>query len=234
MRIKTTEEELLPKSNHLSYMKIVAISYGRFASISHLHRNFQNGVKRLRVTLEVNGNSHRTNNFSLVFNQFLTILPTLAQHKCCENWIGPQPAPKLSSGISIKKVGDSTDFAHLVEHVMIDLMCNVGNMNLCSGITCGYESPKNRFDLFVECSQKRIGVFSANLAVFMMDYLLTEGRLPGETKETLKLAKYLYDHPRRKLTPRRLSDENGMKISVVSDVWERLKTLQFFDHSRTN
>ena len=220
----------MAKANHLPYMKIIEIAYGRFPSISHLHRNFQNGVKRLRVTLDMNRSLKGNGDFSFVFRQLLTVLPTLAQHKCCENWIGPQPAPKLNSGIAIKKVGDSTDFAHLVEHVMIDLMCNIGKMQLCSGITCGYEEPRNRFDLFVECAHKRIGVFSANLSVFLMDTLLAERKLPDFTLETLELARYLQLHPRSKLTAEKVRSLSQWEPSLVKKLWDRLEQLQFFNH----
>lgn len=230
MTIEIPGEYDVTKANHLPHMKIIDIAYGKFSSITHLHRNFQNGVKRLRVTLEVNGNSKGNGNFSFVFHQLLTVLPTLAQHKCCENWIGPQPAPKLNSGIPIKKVGDSTDFAHLVEHVMIDLMCNVGRMQLCSGITCGYEEPRNRFDLFVECSNKRMGVFTANLAVYLMDTLLSDSQLPENIEELLQLARYLRQNNRRRLTPEKISSQNHWDSATVKKLWSRLADLQFFNH----
>ena len=227
MTIKIPEEDNMARSNHLPNMKILGVSYGTFESISHLHRNFQNGVKRLRITLEVNRNGN--GNFSNVFNQLLALLPTLAQHKCCENWIGPQPAPKLTSGISIKKVGDNTDFAHLAEHVMIDLMCNIGGMQICSGITCGYESPRNRFDLFVECPRKRIGLFSANLAVHLIDYLLSQGKLPENSRETLDLAKLLQNPGRKKLNIQKLSQNNGWDKKTLKSVWKKLTDLHFFN-----
>lgn len=215
-------------------MKIIAISHGKFTDISYLHRNFQNGVKRLRITVEVNRSFKKNGHFSFVFNQLLTIMPSLARHKCCENWIGPWPAPKLSSGIPIKKVGDSTDFAHLVEHVIIDLMCNVGQMSLCSGITCGYQSPQNRFDLFIECPDKRIGVFSANLAVYLLDNLLSGRKLPANSKETINLARILYSHRRQRLTPKKISSQDGWNESLVASLWERLRNLKYFNHGRAN
>lgn len=230
MTIEIPEEYPVAKSNQMSHMKIIEIAYGKFPSISHLHRNFQNGIKRLRITLEVNNHFQGNGSFSFVFNQLLTVLPTLAQHKCCENWIGPQPAPKLNSGISIKKVGDSTDFAHLIEHVMIDLMCNIGKMQTCSGITCGYEEPRNRFDLFVECSSKRFGVFTANLAVYLVDRLLAEKKLPDYTMETLEMARILHKQNRKKLTPEKLSTQNDWNFELVKKLWDRLENLQFFNH----
>ncbi len=233
MKIEIPEEYPMAKSNQLSHMKIIEIAYGKFPSISHLHRNFQNGIKRLRITLEVNNHFQGNGSFSFVFNQLLTVLPTLAQHKCCENWIGPQPAPKLNSGISIKKVGDSTDFAHLIEHVMIDLMCNIGKMQTCSGITCGYEKPRNRFDLFVECSNRKFGIFTANLAVFLVDRLLAENRLPEYTPETLELARFLYSQNRRRLSQEKVSKQNHWDTELVKKLWNRLEILQFFNQ-RTN
>jgi hypothetical protein len=228
MKIEIPEEFNVPKSNQLSHMKIIEIAYGKFSSISHLHRNFQNGIKRLRITLDVNNHFQGNGSFAFVFNQLLTVLPTLAQHKCCENWMGPAPAPKLNSGISIKKVGDSTDFAHLIEHVIIDLMCNLGKMQTCSGITCGYEEPRNRFDLFVECSDKKFGIFSANLAVYLVDRLLTEKKLPEYTPETLALARLLQAQKRKKITPEKLSSKQNWDSRLVTKLWDRLEDLQFF------
>ncbi len=220
-------------------MKIVALSYGKFSEVNKLHRNFQPGVKRLRVTLDLeDSNLGQRNNFSKLFNELLKLMPTLAKHKCCENWKGTQTgnsiAPKLTSGIPIKKIGDMADYAHLIEHVIIDLQCNIGNMSICSGITCGYQFPKYRFDLFVECNHKKIGVFAANLAVYLVDYLLLHQELPENAIYLIDLARYLNEHPHSKLSSPSISGKLSWKEEKANWALEKLNELNFFTRQKVS
>jgi len=218
-------------------MKIVSLSYGKFPAVSQLHRNFQPGVKRLRITLDLVDSADYKNNFSSIYNQLLTIMPTLAKHKCCENWSGKQGgsqiAPRLTSGIPIKKMGDMSDYAHLIEHVIIDLQCHIGDMKICSGITCGYQFPKYRFDLFVECSDKRIGVFAANLAVYLVQFLRENQTLPPNSLYLIDLAQYLTETRYTRVSSNSISQKLGWKEEIVSWALEKLRDLHFFPNSKS-
>lgn len=217
-------------------MKIVSLAYGKFLTVSQLHRNFQSGVKRLKVTLDLVDSRDYKNNFSHIYTQLLTIMPTLARHKCCENWTGTrtvsQIAPKLTSGIPIKKMGDMSDYAHLIEHVIIDLQCHIGDMKICSGITCGYQFPKYRFDLFVECNDKKIGGFAANLAVHLVEYLREHQALPANSLYLIDLARYLADTPHTRLSASSISQKLGWKEEIVSWALEKLRELHFFNNTK--
>lgn len=217
-------------------MRIVALSYGKFPAVSQLHRNFQPGVKRLRVTLDLVDSLEYKNNFSHIYTQLLSIMPSLAKHKCCENWQGTQDsthlAPKLTSGIPIKKMGDMSDYAHLIEHVIIDLQCHIGDMKICSGITCGYQFPKYRFDLFIECNDKRLGVFAANLAVYLVAYLRENQTLPPNSLYLIDLASYLAAGSHTRITPRSISQKLGWNEEIVSWALGKLRELDFFNNSK--
>lgn len=211
-------------------MKVVSISHGKFGSINYLHRNFRGDVKKLRVTLEVKENGTKSANFSFIFGELVGLMPSLAQHKCYENWMGASPAPELSSGIQFKKIGHNTDLAHLVEHLMIDLICNVGKLRLCSGLTCGYKSPKGRFDIFVECPERRMGVFAVNLAVYFVNALLTKGKLPPSSKKLIELAKFMNLKSHSRLTIEKIGAAKRWKPSLVQTTLQELESLGFFNH----
>jgi len=218
-------------------MKIVSLTYGKFPAVSQLHRNFQPGVKRLRITLDLVDSLEYKNNFSNIYSQLLILMPTLAKHKCCENWSGrqgnSQVAPRLTSGIPIKKMGDMSDYAHLIEHVIIDLQCHIGDMKICSGITCGYQFPKYRFDLFVECNDKKIGVFAANLAVYLVAYLRENQSLPPNSLYLIDLARYLAETRYTRLSSGSISQKLGWKEEIVSWALEKLRELHFFNNTNT-
>lgn len=212
-------------------MRIVKTAYGKFPEISNLHRNFRKGIKRLKITLEIIQNQHNNNNnFIGIYKKLLEILPTLSQHKCCENWGTLASAPKLTKGIPLKKIGDATDIAHLIEHVIIDLQCHITDMKICSGITCGYQNPKYRYDLFVECQDKKIGIFAANLAVYLVSSLLYKKTLPHNFDYVIALAQYLYKTPRSRLNSHKLAAEIGWKKSLVDYVLKNLNRLNYFNH----
>jgi len=216
------------KTNTLNDIKITSISYGSYKAVSYLHRNFRKGVKRMRVGLEINRSSRKNARFLFIFHQLLQVLPTLASHQCCERWMGPEVAPELGNGIPMKKLGGNTDLAHLIEHIMIDLICRLGEMKTCSGLTCGYQSPRNRFDLFVESSGKKVGAFSANLAVFMVNSLLMDKKLPPHTKETIQLAKLVFSNPRRKYSPANIGALCNWDVSLSKYLHRQLEKLGLF------
>ncbi|MCI0531951.1 MAG: hypothetical protein L0Y74_08400, partial [candidate division Zixibacteria bacterium] len=226
-------EKLPLKGNTLNDIRITSISYGSYKAVSYLHRNFQKGVKRMRVGLEINRSSRKNARFQFIFHQLLQVLPTLASHQCCERWMGPEVAPELGDGIPMKKLGGNTDLAHLIEHIMIDLICRLGDMKTCSGLTCGFQSPKNRFDLFVESSGKKVGAFSANLAVFMVNSLLMDGKLPPHVKETIQLAKMVFANPRRNYAPAKISALCNWDVSLSKYLRRRLEKLELFPPAKS-
>jgi hypothetical protein len=212
-------------------LEIKEISYGEFGEISTLNPRFKPGSKKVKIVLDVHAPQAQEGdgNLTSIFMKLTKLLPSLERHQCGEHLLQDLRSGKrnaYSQGLE-----KTTDLAHIMEHVIIDLQSNITGMNTCSGITCGYKDPGFRFDLFVECEDKRVGVFSAFFAAEVLERLLSKRELSRRYYVLVELAKYLYGKGRR-LGPRKLdaaasqvSSEFGLKRSFVLPL---LKTLQTF------
>lgn len=210
-------------------MKILAVVYGHFPKVFKLYSRFQPKVGHLKVVLDVHpaGGFERAK-FIAVFRQLSELFPTISRHSCCVEWETAPLYLEEEDGVSIKRAGESADIAHLVEHVMVDIQVNVGGMQRCSGLTCGWKSPENRFDLFVECADARIGLFGAQFAVYLVSRILTKKKLSKRNELVLKLAKYLNETPRETFEAESLSNDLGWKKGDVEMALSRLHEFGFF------
>jgi len=60
----------------------------------------------------------------------------------------------------------------MLEHIIIDFQHEIAAMSICSGVTCGYESPRNRYDVFIESPGRRVSRLCITLACELMNGLL--------------------------------------------------------------
>jgi len=175
-------------------MLIRSIQYARVPQIRMLNHNFRPERKHLVVTLDVEGyHPPETNGFLTIYHALAALFPTLARHTCCEEWENTPLYLHEQRGVAIKWVDEVADVAHLVEHVIVDLQCAVSGMRLCSGITCGHRSPENRFDLFVECIDPRVGGFAANYAAYLVGAMFAKPRLSLRYRDVVQAARLLIE-----------------------------------------
>jgi len=209
-------------------MKILAVVYGHFPKVFKLYSRFQPAARHLKVVLDVHptGGFERAK-FLTVFRQLADIFPTISRHSCCVEWESAPLFLQEEEGVSIKRVGESADVAHLIEHVIVDMQVSIGGMQRCSGLTCGWKDPENRFDLFVECEDARIGLFSAQFAVHLVSRALTTKKLSLRNELILRLAKYLNDNPGAKADAESLSSALGWKKGSMEMAISRLREFGF-------
>ncbi len=210
------------------FLDIKEISYGEFREISDLNPRFRAGSRKVKVVLEVHAPEVDAGqaDLSSVFAGLNHLLPSLERHQCGENLFDDLKSGKKGSfGEQLERI---TDIAHIMEHVIIDLQSKITGMNTCSGITCGYKEPNNRFDLFVECKDKRVGVLSAFFAADLLKRLLSGRGVSRRYFALIDLAKYIYGRdPQRpaagveNLIPQ-ISSEFGWRRAFVLPL---LKTL---------
>jgi len=174
------------------FLDIQEISYGEFREISDLNPRFRPGSKKVRIVLDVHTPDTDPDGLDLpsVFVRLRHLLPSLERHQCGERLFDHLKSGKRS--FQGEQLEQSTDIAHIMEHVIIDLQSKITGVNLCSGITCGYKDPDNRFDLFVECEDKNVGVFSALFAADLLDRLLSKRCVSRRYYALMDLAGYLY------------------------------------------
>jgi hypothetical protein len=210
-------------------MKILAVVYGHFPKVFKLHSRFQPEIGHLKVVLDVHpaGGFERAR-FLNTFRQLARLFPTIARHSCCVEWESAPLYLEQEEGVSIKRAGESADVAHLIEHVIVDMQVSLGGMQLCSGLTCGWKDPENRYDLFVECADARIGLFAAQFAVHLVSRLLTRKTLSKRNALVLRLARFLNDNPGIDVDAESLSGVLGWKKGNVEMALSRLHEFGFF------
>lgn len=187
-------------------MQIIRIQYARVPRIQMLNHRFRPDINHLIVTLDVNGYQPPvTNDFVKIYRELAALFPTLSHHSCCEEWENTPLFLHEEPGVSIKSVGEVADVAHLVEHVIVDLQCAVSGMRQCSGITCGHRAPENRFDLFVECLDPRVGVFAAMFATSLVSTMLKRSRLSQRHRNLAAAARLILEDPDLAANPAVLS-----------------------------
>lgn len=173
-------------------MKIIEMKWGKFPQVDQLNPKFIPGSTRLKATLEISPDGLEKRDLKDYIRELTQLFPSLKRHRC-ENEHGLttsfQPKPGL------KQVDEATDIAHLIEHMVIDLQCSLGQMRSCSGITCAYWTPENRYDIFVECRDRKVGVFALRLAGEIAEEILIEGKFGPKYKKLLQLARFIQETP---------------------------------------
>ncbi len=159
-------------------MIVIDYAYGKFSEVNHLNSNFRPGINKIKMTIDVIS-PHKIYKkiYPIVIQQFHDLFPNLRNHDCCQ---------AKASGIGEHE--DNTEgsdkyalnILHLMEHVIIDIQCTITKMKKCSGITCNYHKPPNRFDIFVECIDKPIGYASASNVSELVQQFLNYNRYYGE------------------------------------------------------
>jgi hypothetical protein len=164
-------------------------------------------------------------------------LPSLERHQCGEHLLEDLRSGKKA--LHSQHTDEITNIAHMMEHVIIDLQSNITGVNSCSGITCGYENPSFRFDLFVECQDKKVGVFSAFFAADLLKRLVSSKSLSRRHQAMIDLARHLYrkgSHERQvKLdaTASEVSSEFGWKRVFALSLLRKLGDFGFLDLKRS-
>ncbi len=174
------------------FLEIKEISYGEFPEISDLNPRFKPRGKKVKVVLDFLVPEIKKANAALpsIFMKLTKLLPSLERHQCGEHLLEDlKYHKKYRYTHQLEKI---TDIAHLMEHIIIDLQSKITGVDSCSGITCGYKNPYYRFDLFVECKDKKVGVFSALFAADLLKRLLGNKNLSTRYFGLLELVKYLY------------------------------------------
>lgn len=219
----------------IDILKIKEISDGEFPEISDLNPRFKPGSRKVKMVLDIQLTTvSGDTGLSLILLKLMKLLPTLEKHQCGEHLFEDLKLDTKTTELSPSE--KITHIAHLMEHVIIDLQARVTGMDSCSGITCGYKNPYYRFDLFVECKDKKVGLFSAFFAVDLFGDLLSRKNLSKTYPALIDLAKYLY---RNKLLQEqvgfdpmvsRISSEFGWKKSFVLSLLRKLKEFGLFNY----
>jgi len=210
-------------------MRIIDLSFGKFPEISYLNPRFRPGSLKLKLVLDVSSRGKTKKiNFEKLYKKIHRLFPTLHKHKCCVSLLYGSLDSLAKKDLPIEEVGGVTDLAHLLEHMIIDLVSFISQMKTVSGITCGYKIPLNRFDLFVECKEKNVARFSCHFSLFLLKEFLSKKRLSKRHQRIIQLAKYIFDNTSLVFYPEKISSFFGWRKSYTKDRIKELIKFKYF------
>jgi hypothetical protein len=113
--------------------------------------------------------------------------------------------------------------AHLVEHAVIDFLCEVTGEMTCSGVTGAHRSVSHRYDLLVECRELEVGCCCLALALGWIQELCRGHSIGSAEKEVLSVLRWVH----RRAAPTVFANRVARALGWREDRVERaLATLQ--------
>ena len=155
-------------------MNIIDTQYGKFEEVNHLNKNFLPDTNKMRLTIDtISSKEAYEQIYPMVLKQFTQLFPRLKKHSCCNISSKEGGQNRNINGPLSRTNNYFIDVIHLIEHVMIDLQCSLSGIKICSGITCNFRNPRNRYDIFIECVDEQVGYYSAQLTIDIVQRLLS-------------------------------------------------------------
>jgi len=187
------------------FIEVLGLEFGAFEQITPLNDRFIEGRDRLRLTLDVKLDGCAPPAPPATAARSLrAMFPSLRRHLCCgdnafqRTFFQDGARPECD----VREADETVDIAHLLEHLVIEFQHSIALMKVCSGVTCGYETPRNRYDVFVESPGRSVSLLSVGLALQLVDDLLA-GAGPDPVYPTVVgLARHLHAAPWTLVTAR--------------------------------
>ncbi len=199
-------------------IQLQSLAFGSFEEAEPLNPRFSAGHPKMRLTVDSESIS------SVPERSLLAALekafPGLGGHYCqmsaSTNGAG-DPA-----GIVLLEGEPSANQAHLLEHLLLEMLSRVDGMSRLSGVTCAYTTPRERNDVFVECADPRSGALIGLLALDAMNSALAGRPIAPLFPDALLCARRLLrSDASRVWAPGDLSRAVHVDAGRVSGVLER-------------
>ncbi|MFQ5670014.1 MAG: hypothetical protein ACE5HD_05785 [Acidobacteriota bacterium] len=199
----------------------------RYPRIRKLNPSFRRNVPLLKLQVTIDWSPPDPAHALAELQERLAgVSPSFRRHQCRGQegyrlFQGPtHDGATQDSGGSLEA---SLALAHLIEHVMIDVISFITSSHRVSGVTGAPWDSNRPLDLFVECPDLSLASLSIHLAMTWLLALLEGHSLNGCGRPTLELARHLYRNRFQSVVPRRAARE----LSQAPDkVLEALRFLE--------
>lgn len=133
--------------------------------------------------------------------------------------------------MSIRRVGENADYPHLLEHLIADLQCTLTGIKSCSGITCAWKKPEQRFDLFVRSDDPRIGIFAACFGANLINNFLAGHPSENDYGLILQIAKLIGTFPETKDAIGKLALYLSESVENIMRALKTMAEMNFFQET---
>ena len=173
-------------------VRIVDRSLGPAPESLPLNADFRPDSLKLKLTVQISWSPPNVGEALREFGQrFERLSPSFARHRCGGTG-GYDIHSLLLSGVACGngELEPGLALAHLMEHVMIDVVAFVSSPGRVSGATGAHRETSDRYDVFVECEHPVVADLAVELAFTWVEDLGTD--LDRERKTALEAAHELY------------------------------------------
>ncbi len=140
-------------------LRVRGIDFGAYSSVRSLNPNFARDSALAKISIEIDAGPDHEAAFRRAVATLVSVCPALTRHTCS---VGGR-------GAFLEGTGNlADDFAHLLEHLIVELSARLSPLPRVSGATCGRRSPANHYDIFVECERAPAGEFAIRLACWAL------------------------------------------------------------------
>lgn len=170
----------------IDVIQLQSLAFGSFAEAEPLNPRFSPGHLKLRVTVD-SESVPRVSDRDLL-EELARAFPGLAGH-FCQMSAAATDGEDDAKGIVLLEGEASANQAHILEHLMLEMLSYVDRLTHLSGVTCAYASPPERNDIFVECVEADSGRFIGLLAVDAMNAALAGSVLAPLYPDAIRCAR---------------------------------------------
>lgn len=172
-------------------MRLHSIAFAPFPDAETLNPRFEPGRDKLRLIVDAAPAPDVPD--ETLRMRLVAAFPGLSRHHC---QVRDPAAPRHARARGVVLVeGESTaNQAHLLEHLLLEMLGFLDRVPRLSGVTCAYTSPPERSDVFVECADRESGGMAAQVAVDAMNAALAGEPLDPLYPDMLRCARLLRHH----------------------------------------
>jgi len=172
-------------------IQLHSMAFAPFPAAESLNPRFQAGHPKLRLTVDAEPLPDVPD--QALHARLVTSFPGLARHHCQVQEAGPR-RPARARGVVLVEGETTANQAHLLEHLLLEMLSYLDHVPRLSGVTCAYTLPPERNDIFVECLDHESGGLAARVAVTAMNAALAGEPLSPLYPDVLRCARLLRRH----------------------------------------
>ena len=150
-------------------IQLHSMAFALFPAAEPLNPRFRAGHTKLRLTVDAEPAPNVPDR--ALQDRLVAAFPGLARHHCQVQGDGA-PRPARARGVVLVDGETTANQAHLLEHLLLEMLGFLDHVPRLSGVTCAYTSPPERNDIFVECVDSESGRFAAVVALEAMNACL--------------------------------------------------------------
>ena len=194
-------------------MTIKSVDYGAFEETIFLNPLFSERKNKIRMTLYLDPKLSKWNrNIPHVISSAYELLPNCRDHKCSYSHY------TFENGSHHFEDRDINEIPHILEHLILGVINQVGNIEDSNGLTCISKSADSMYSIFVECDDPRLGEFAVLSAKNLVEDILIHGDRSPLWDFIINSAKHLYPSSYDQLPAKKLKWEFGWSKDQIETV----------------